>query len=141
MKKFKVLLCMLSLMSLAVLTACDDDDDDNGRRPGGPPGTNDNVAGQTLNVTVTESDSPPFVAAGSSYTITFDDATSYTFQETGGEPATGTYTYDRTGDTATLVTDGVVTSTLTFTSPTGGTISSSDADNNTETGTFTLTGP
>ena len=138
MKKFKVLVCMLSLVSLAMLTACDDDDDDNGNG-GNPPGTN-SITGQTMTVSVTQSDSPPFVAAGESYTITFDDASNYTFTDSAGSAA-GTYTYDRSGNTATLVTDGVVTSTLTFTSDTTGTIESSDPDGNTESGTFTISGP
>jgi hypothetical protein len=141
MKKVKLLLCMLSVMSLAVLTACDDDDD-NGSGGGGG-GTNDGVApsslvGQTMNVTI---DDPPENAG--TYTITFVDESSYT-----SSFGDGTYTYTPSGATAELVLDAAdsedtVSNSLTFDSSSSGSIftQATDVDGNVtfeESGTFTL---
>jgi hypothetical protein len=140
MKKVKLLLCMLSLMSLAVLTACDDDDD-NGSGGGGSGGNGTaatNLAGSTMTVTV---DDPPENAG--TYTITFVDDSSYT-----SDQGDGTYTYDASGNTATLTLDpadseDTINNTLTFDSASSGSIQTeaTDVDGNvtiSESGTFTL---
>jgi hypothetical protein len=140
MKKVKLLLCMLSLMSLAVLTACDDDDDNgSGGGGGGGGGTAaTNVAGATMTVTV---DDPPENAG--TYTITFVDEFSYT-----SDFGDGTYTYEASGNTAQLTLDpadseDTIHNALTFDSETSGSIQTEavDVDGNVtiaESGTFTL---
>ena len=140
MKKVKLLLCMLSLMSLAVLTACDDDDDNgSGGGGGGGGGTAaTNLAGSTMTVTVDD----PAENAGT-YTITFVDDSSYT-----SDLGDGTYTYEATGNTAQLTLDpgdseDTINNALTFDSANSGSIQTeaTDVDGNvtiSESGTFTL---
>jgi hypothetical protein len=141
MKEIKVLLCMLSLVSLAALTACDDDDDD-----GGGGGTNAvapaSLEGRTAHVTI-NSGSAPFAESGE-YTLSFLDGSNYVINDLdGNEVSTGTYTYTPNGDeTATLVMEdsalGTVNATLTFDSATTGTIQSTDASGGFEDSTFVL---
>jgi hypothetical protein len=146
MKKLRVLLCMLSLVSLGALTACDDDDDDG--RGGGGRGTNDVVApaslsGKTANVTI-NSGTPPFAESGS-YSIVFADETSYTISDSeGATVSSGSYEYfrDENANTATLVLQddalGELVSNLTFDTATSGSMETSDSTGGTESSTFTL---
>ena len=140
MKKVKLLLCMLSLMSLVVLTACDDDDD-NGSGGGGNGGGGTaatNLAGSTMTVTV---DDPPENAG--TYTITFVDESTYS-----SDFGDGTYTYEASGNTAQLTLDpadseDTIHNALTFDSASSGSIQTeaTDVDGNvtiSESGTFTL---
>lgn len=157
MKKIKLLLCMLSLASLGVLTACDDDDDSGSGSGGGGGDTNDAVApaslsGKTMNVTV-NSGTVPFAESGE-YSITFtggetEGQGTYVLNDfEGGEVSTGSYEYftDGTSNTATLIMQdsvlGTVESDLTFDSESSGTIESTatneDGSTGNESGTFTL---
>ena len=151
MKRIKVLFCLLSLLSVALLTGCGDDDNGRGGSGGGTGGGGGgggttglaptNLVGRTMTVSVTRSDSPPFAMAGSSYNIQFDTASNYSYN---GTPS-GTYTYQRSGDTATLVMQDTalldtLTATVTFSTATSGTITTRNSSGTaSEDGSFTLT--
>jgi len=148
MKSLKLLFCMFSLLSVVLLTACDDDNggrtgaSSGGGGGGGPTGlAPTNLVGRTMTVSVTRSDSPPFAPAGTSYNIRFDTASNYSYN---GTPS-GTYTYQRSGDTATLIMQDTalldtLTATVTFSTATSGTITTRNSSGTaSEDGSFTLT--
>lgn len=149
MKKLKVLLCMLSLVALGVLTACDDDDDDNGGSGGGGGrGSNDvvapaSLAGKTANVTINDG-SDPFANSGT-YNILFVDDSNYTVSDSGGVTVTnGSYEYfsDPNSSFATIVMQddarGELVAELTFDTVSSGTMETTDATGGFESSTFTL---
>ena len=144
MKKFRLLLCMLALASVAIFTACDDDDDDNGGNGGGGGNVNlapTSLSGKTMNVVIFDG-TPPFGTNGT-YNIRFDSDTGHTIlDEVGSQVTSGTYTYTRgADDDATIVFQdnrGTVTSDLVFDSANSGTIDSRDTGTGTESADFTL---
>lgn len=149
MKKFRLLLCMLSLASVALFTGCDDDDDNgNGRGGGGGGGGNNDVnlapaslAGRTMNVIVFTGTAP--FGTNGTYNIRFDDETTHTLlDESGTKVNTGTYTYAQgSNDDATIVFQdnrGTVTSDLFFDTAVSGVIESSEPGGGFESSDFTL---
>src|SRR6267142_2987403 len=133
MKTLRLLWCMLALFSLAVMAGCGDDNGSGGTGSGSNGGGGSgggstglaptNLVGRTMTVSVTRSDSPPFAMANTSYNLRFNTTTDYTYN---GNPG-GTYTYQRSGDTATLLMNDfglqdTLTATVTFATATSGTI-------------------
>jgi hypothetical protein len=90
------------------------------------------LAGKTLSIAVTASDSPPFVAAGSRYSIFFNDGVNCTMTDDQANQRSIRYTYERHGDAATLLldiwSDHGITSTLTFHGVKSGAINSETTD-------------
>jgi hypothetical protein len=151
MKPMKSLLGALLLFSLAALAGCGDDNGSGGTGSGSNGGGGSgggvtglaptNLVGRTMTVSVTRSDSPPFAMASTSYNLRFNTATDYTYNGNHG----GTYTYQRSGDIATLLLNDFglqdnLTATVTFSTATSGTIHTRNSGGTaSEDGSFSLT--
>jgi hypothetical protein len=104
------------------------------------------IAGRTLTISVAASDAPPFVPAGSLYSIFFNDDFNCTVTDDQGNERATNYSYARERNVATLVLDiwsyYRITSTLTFDTVKSGTIHSDTIDQDcnvaTEEGTFSF---